>query len=240
MVVVSSPSIAEECLTKNNDIVFANRPNFVFTKHFAYNNSTLGASPYGDHWRNLRRVTTIHIFSSLSVQRSSNIRTEEIRLNVQKLFSNSNAEPWKEVNLTSLFQNLVRDVGMRMVCGNRWSSAADVFKAFSSFMNMCDFIPILRWIGFGGVVKNIIKLQTQRDKFLQDLIDKERKNGDYSCRTDEERKTIVQELLSLQKAEPEYYTDEVVKGMILVSSLSYLKIIVLLNTYGITSQVFNC
>ena len=224
-VVVSSPSIAEECFTKN-DIIFANRPSLLFTKHFAYNNSTLGAAPYGDHWRNLRRVATINIFSSLSVQHSSVIWTEEIRLNVKKLFLNANTESWKEVNLTSLFPDLVRDAVMRMVCRKRWSTAADVFKMFSSFMDICDYIPVLRWIGFGGIEKKIINLHAQRDKFLGDLIDEGRKNRESSRAIDKRRKTIVQMLLSLQEAEPEYYTDGIVKGMIMVSPLTYLKILV--------------
>ncbi|KAI5675205.1 hypothetical protein M9H77_06155 [Catharanthus roseus] len=215
--VISSPSIAEECLTKN-DIILANRPNFLFSKHFAYNSSTIGSAPYGDHWRNLRRISTIHIFSSLSVHNSSGIWTEEIRLNVQKLGkkSNSDTEIWKEVDLSCLLQDIVRDVIMRMVCGNRWPPEADMFKIFSSLMNICDYIPILGWIGFGGIEKKIKKLQAKRDKFLQDLVDEGRRNRESFSKMDEQkRKTIVQVLLSLQEAEPEFYSDNVVKAMIL-------------------------
>ena len=215
-VFVSSPSIVEECFTKN-DIVLANRPQSLLTKIFSKPTTSLPLSPYGEHWRNLRRVATIHIFSSLSLQHSAAIRAEEIRFNVQKLFSSFNAETWKELNLTSFFQDLVQNVIMKMVCGKRWSSSGDAFKQIVSLASISDYIPILRWIGFGGTKKKAIDLQKQIDKFLQDLIDDGRKDGSSSGSIDNQRRTIVQAYLSVQEAEPEYYTDGVIRRMIQVS-----------------------
>ncbi|KAF4349326.1 hypothetical protein G4B88_003158 [Cannabis sativa] len=60
IVVITSPSIVEECFTKN-DVVLANRPRYLLGN---YNNTTMTTSSYGDHWRNLRRISTIEIFSS--------------------------------------------------------------------------------------------------------------------------------------------------------------------------------
>ncbi|XWS21260.1 hypothetical protein CRYUN_Cryun30bG0040400 [Craigia yunnanensis] len=63
VLVVSSPSAAEECFTKN-DVVFANRPRLLAGKHLGYDYTTLVWAPYGDHWRNLRRVTSLELLSS--------------------------------------------------------------------------------------------------------------------------------------------------------------------------------
>lgn len=63
VVVVSSPAIVDECFTKN-DVVLANRPCFIVGKYIGYNNTTLLNVPYGDYWRNLRRLATVEIFSS--------------------------------------------------------------------------------------------------------------------------------------------------------------------------------
>ncbi|OVA02034.1 Cytochrome P450 [Macleaya cordata] len=73
---LSSPAAVEECLTKN-DIIFANRPPVVAAKHIGYNYTSVEWSSYGPHWRNLRRLTNLEIFSSSSLQASSNIRNEE-------------------------------------------------------------------------------------------------------------------------------------------------------------------
>ncbi|KAF3947868.1 hypothetical protein CMV_026064 [Castanea mollissima] len=75
----SLPIIAvEECFTRN-DIVLANRPPFLLGKHVAYNNTTLVQSPYGDHWRNLRRISTLEIFSDNRLNKFLGIRRDEIK-----------------------------------------------------------------------------------------------------------------------------------------------------------------
>ncbi|XP_034692458.1 cytochrome P450 81Q32-like [Vitis riparia] len=63
LVFISSPSTVEECFTKN-DIIFANRPCFLFGKYIDYNYTTIASAPYGEHWRNLRRLSTLEIFST--------------------------------------------------------------------------------------------------------------------------------------------------------------------------------
>ncbi|CDP19800.1 unnamed protein product [Coffea canephora] len=169
--VVSSPSLAEECLTKTNDIIFANRPESVSKIHFI----------------------------------------------IKKLFSsNSDEKTWKVKDMSSLFRELLFNVIMKIAAGKRWPSdqPGDIFSP-RALTDLCDYIPILRWVGYGGLEKGVISLHQKRDEFLQGLIDQTRKEvaEDGSCST-ERRKTIIQKLLSLQEAEPEYYTDEIVKGII--------------------------
>ena len=86
--VVSSHSVAEECFTKN-DVVFANRPEFLFAKHIGYNSSTMVSAAYGDSWRNLRRIGAIEIFSSIRLDSFLSIRKDEIRRLILCLSKNS-------------------------------------------------------------------------------------------------------------------------------------------------------
>ncbi|KAH1065551.1 hypothetical protein J1N35_030538 [Gossypium stocksii] len=88
VLVVSSPSAAEECFTKN-DIVFANRPRLLAGKHLGYNYTTLPWAPYGDHWRNLRRVAVLELLSSNRVQNYRGIRMDEIRSLILRLYRRS-------------------------------------------------------------------------------------------------------------------------------------------------------
>ena len=46
VLLISSPSLAEECLTKH-DVVFANRPRMLAGKHLGYNYTSLIWAPYG-------------------------------------------------------------------------------------------------------------------------------------------------------------------------------------------------
>ncbi|KAH0734126.1 hypothetical protein KY285_009833 [Solanum tuberosum] len=71
------------------------------------------------------------------------------------------------------------------------------------------------WRNQGGVNKleNKVKLlQEKRDKFMQELIE-EHKNRQKGSSLEQKNNTMIDVLLSLQDSEPDYYTDEVIKGM---------------------------
>ncbi|KAG8377493.1 hypothetical protein BUALT_Bualt08G0038600 [Buddleja alternifolia] len=211
VLVVSSPSAVEQCLSKNNDIIFANRPESLASKILGYNYTTVGFSPYGDHWRNLRRLTTIQLFSSASLNHSSSIRWEETRFLVQKLFQGCDHKAWNKVNnMKSLFFELVYNVAMVMVAGRRGPVMDDMFGPFK-IMDICDHLPWLRWMGFKGMERKLINLHKRRDSFLQGLIDE----GRNKIASSDEKKTLIQALLSMQFSEPDYYTDEIIKALVL-------------------------
>nr|QNS29979.1 cytochrome P450 [Nothapodytes nimmoniana] len=212
VVVVSSPSIAEQCFT-HHDVVLANRPKTVVTTLLGYNSSILGYSAYGDHWRNLRRITTVNIFCGTSLNLYSSSRTEEVHLITQILFQSSNGG-FRKVNLNTLVVDLLFNVITRMLVGRRWSGSRDMFKTLGTvmLMNSCDYLPLLRWVGYKGLEKKLINLQSKRNDYFQELIDEIRQKK-YSKG---ERKTVIEPLLYLQEAEPEFYTDDILKGIVMV------------------------
>jgi hypothetical protein len=62
-----------------------------------------------------------------------------------------------------------------------------------------------------AVVRRKLKAAVSRwDKFLQRLIDAERQSLDHDSESD--KKSMIAVLLSLQKTEPEVYTDTMIKG----------------------------
>ncbi|MED6206761.1 hypothetical protein PIB30_029849, partial [Stylosanthes scabra] len=88
--VVSSPEAVEECLTKNNDIIFANRPQTLASKNLNYDSKTIGSASYGDHWRSLRRLTTLELFSTNRLAMLECVREEEVQFLVKQLFQECN------------------------------------------------------------------------------------------------------------------------------------------------------
>lgn len=121
------------------------------------------------------------------------------------------------MNLKSLFFELVYNVAMVMIAGKRGVVMDDMFGP-SKILDVCDYIPLLRWIDLLGLKRKMESLNKRRDSFLQGLIDEGRsKIADSSSA--EEKKSYVERLLLMQQAEPEYYTDEVLKGLILVRLL---------------------
>ncbi|KAH7520255.1 hypothetical protein FEM48_Zijuj08G0124700 [Ziziphus jujuba var. spinosa] len=223
VVVVSSPKAVEECFTKN-DIVLANRPSLLMGKHVGYNNTNLVSSPYGDHWRNLRRIGSAEIFSSSRLNMFSDTRKDEIMCLLRKLSRNS-VEDFAKVELKSMLLELTINNIMRMVAGKRYfgeevsekDEEARHFReiieevlAYAGVSHAGDFVPILNWFG-NGYEKGVQRLAKSTDSLLQSLIDEHRRMTSGS------RKTMIDHLLSLQKSESQYYTDQMIKGFILVS-----------------------
>ncbi|KAK4391628.1 cytochrome [Sesamum angolense] len=131
MVVVSSPAIAEECFTKN-DIVLSNRPRFIAGKYFGYNYTTLVASPYGEHWRNLRRLTTVEIFSTARLNVFQSIRHDENKLLLKQLYVKS-CQDFARVELRSMLSELTFNVIMRMVAGKRYFGEDEEYDEANQF-----------------------------------------------------------------------------------------------------------
>ncbi|KAG8632662.1 cytochrome P450 81C13-like [Manihot esculenta] len=226
VLVVSSPSAVEECLNKN-DVIFANRPPSMAGDHLTYNYTSFVSAPYGDHWRTLRRLSVVEIFSSKSLQKTCAIREEEVRTLLCRLFKISAGGPGKQkVNLKFLFSLLTCNVMMRMSIGKRCveMEAEDselekqLFEEFketffpSLSLNICDFIPVLRVIGFKGIEKSMIKMNNMRDEFLQKLLDEIKLKRMDS----KEKRSVAETLLSMQEIEPEFYSDKVIKSIIVM------------------------
>ncbi|KDP41664.1 hypothetical protein JCGZ_16071 [Jatropha curcas] len=232
VLVVSSPAAVEECLAKN-DIIFANRPRSMAGDHFTYNYSSFVWAPYGDLWRILRRFTVVEMFSSKSLQKTAAIREEEVARLLRRLFKFS-AGGKQNVDLKFLSSVLMCNVVMRMTVGKRYVEEEvegtelekQLFQEFketffpSLTLNICDFIPILRMTGFKGIEKGMIKLQRKRDEHLQNLLDEIRLKTRNSGTSNEEDKSLIETLLSLQELEPEFYTDEVIKTIMLITLIA--------------------
>lgn len=224
VVVVSSPSAAEECFTKN-DIILANRPHLIMGKHIGYNNTTMVQSSYGDHWRNLRKLATLEIFSTSRLNMFLSIRRDEVNQLLRRLSKNSRYE-FAKVEIKSNLNELSFNIITRMIGGEKYfgedvDNQAETRHAREVILKVlsqggashaADFVPLLRWIDYDGYEKGVVALSKQRDKILEDIIDKHRR--------DESRNSMVDHLLSLQKSEPDYYSDSIIKGLMTVMILA--------------------
>ncbi|KAJ4845874.1 hypothetical protein Tsubulata_038408 [Turnera subulata] len=236
VVVVSSLSAVEECFTKN-DIIFANRPKLLMGKHLHYNYTTLTQVSYSDHWRNLRRIGAVEIFSTHRLNMFLSIRKDEIKRLLLKLATNNgskqdSAAAARVVELKSLFQELTFNIMMRMIAGKRYygdevtDEEAKQFREvmteatmFAGASNPGDFLPVLNWIDGGHFKKKVTTMAKKTDKFLQGLIEECRgkKKEELDNTTDN---NMIDHLLSKQESEPEYYSDEIIKGIILIMLLA--------------------
>ncbi|KAL5556876.1 hypothetical protein UlMin_039112 [Ulmus minor] len=219
VLVVSSRSAAEECLNKN-DVILANRPPLLLGKHLDYNYTTMVQSTYGDHWRNLRRIGALEIFSNSRLNAFLGIRRNEIKRVLRNLAKNS-INNFSKVELKSMFLQLTFNNMLRMVAGKRYYgddvANKDEAHRFKEIMNevlflggsanLGDFVPVYDKITGYSYEKRVMKVAKEMDEFLQGFIDEIRNRGKGG-------NSMIDHLLSLHDQQPEYYTDQIIKGFI--------------------------
>ncbi|VFQ99067.1 unnamed protein product [Cuscuta campestris] len=220
---VSSPSAAEECLSKN-DVVFANRPRLMVGKYIGYNYTSLVWAPYGDHWRNLRRIVATEILSNNRLQTLHEIRADEVKSMLRKLSSASDSD--SPADMKTLFFELMLNLLMRMIAGKRYygDEVGDIGEAerfkeivkevflLSGVNNVGDYVPAL-----SRASGDLLKLQHKRDAFFQDLIADCRERIDNGGETAAgNKKSFVEVLLTLQTEDPKYYNDETIRALMSV------------------------
>ncbi|KAL6131090.1 hypothetical protein ACLB2K_069468 [Fragaria x ananassa] len=82
--VVSSWEVAKECLT-TNDKSFAIRPKALGPEIMGYN-AMFGFIPYGPYWRQVRKLTTLHILSNHKLELLKHARESEVKMATKLIF----------------------------------------------------------------------------------------------------------------------------------------------------------
>ncbi|CAN1191825.1 Cytochrome P450 81Q32 [Linum perenne] len=195
-------------------------------KIIGYNYTTMGAAPYGPHWRNLRRLSTVELLSNTRLNSFLRLRQEEVRILIRGLLNKAASGEFVKVEMKSRLLGLSMNIIMKMVVGKRYFGMEegkedveesekfkelmrDVFE-LSGASNPGDYLPVLRWFDFGGLEKRMWKIQAKVDAFFQGLIDEHRNNDEHG------RKTMIDTMLSMQQSEPDIYSDDIIKGHVMV------------------------
>jgi hypothetical protein len=93
--IISSTKLAQE---KTHDLVFAYRPNSIVSHFLSYDGQSVGWAPYGDYWKQMRKLSMLELFNTKSLEASKNVRDEEFSFLMHRIF-----EDCKVICLTSIF-----------------------------------------------------------------------------------------------------------------------------------------
>ncbi|MCL7022206.1 hypothetical protein MKW94_004059, partial [Papaver nudicaule] len=182
ILVVSSVEMAEEIM-KNQDIIFANRPLSIATNALVYGSTDIVLAPYGEYWRQMKKICTVELLSLKRVQSFKHVREEEVDIVIQKIASScssSREDGAQVVNLTEMLLSLSNNVVSRCCLGVRYETAhGNRFPKLSSeylgLLNaFCfgDFFPSLGWVDVvTGLHSKFKKVFRELDTFLDQTID---------------------------------------------------------------------
>ncbi|CAN6363024.1 unnamed protein product [Urochloa humidicola] len=178
--VVSSPAAARAVM-RTHDHVFASRPASALVDGLVYGSSSIAFAPYGDYWRQARKLVTTHLLTVRKVQSYHLARHEEVRLVIAKL--HEAAAVGAEVDISEMMNAFANDIICRAVCGKFFRAEGrnklfrelnHVTTALIAGFNVEDYFPgLANSVGllFTRFMSNKVN-QTHKkwDKLLEEII----------------------------------------------------------------------
>ncbi|XP_065862414.1 desmethyl-deoxy-podophyllotoxin synthase-like [Euphorbia lathyris] len=198
-IVISSPETAKQVL-KTHDLTFTNRPFSLAADIISYGSTDLVYAPYGDYWRQLRKICILELLSVKRVQSFRSIREEEM-MNILRLVSGSEGSG---VNFSKMLHKYMFSVISRAAFGKVRKEHEVFFPYVKEIMevaagfSLADLFPafkVLRKIG--GLKGKMERIHEQADKILEAIIKDHRARKGMVIGEDEDE-DLVDVLLKLQ------------------------------------------
>ncbi|XVE68310.1 hypothetical protein DITRI_Ditri09bG0057300 [Diplodiscus trichospermus] len=201
--VVSSAEMVRE-IVKNHDIVFSSRPSTTAANIFLYGRSDLVFAPYGEYWRQIRKICVLELLSLQKVHSFQFVREEEAELIINKIRRASvKGEPVNLMQLMMFFSNNVVSrcaVSRKLEEEDSNSKVGQLTRRMMSlFMNFCfgDMFPYLRWLDvLTGYIPSMKAVHGESDTFFVQIIEEHRafKSLDKNNITDKDFLSILLQL----------------------------------------------
>ncbi|KAI4373755.1 hypothetical protein MLD38_011839 [Melastoma candidum] len=179
-VVLSSAKAAREVL-KTHDLDTCSRPRLIGTGRLSYNYIDIAFAPYGDYWREMRKLCIVELFSAKRVDGSRFVREEEVEALLEQI--GESAASGSAVDLSKSLMGLSAAIVSRVAFGRsfRGLGAAEgnmlvhiVHEALAMLgsFSASDFFPYFGWIidRFSGLHKRLEKNFHELDRFYQQII----------------------------------------------------------------------
>eukprot|EP00253_Pinus_taeda_P006422 PITA_06422 len=180
-VVVSSPEIAKEFL-KTHDLIFASRPPTAAGKYFFYNFRDIALCPYGDHWRQMRKICVQELLTPKRIESFKHLREEEVSAAIRSIWEKSE-KGTIPLNVTRTISTVTSNIIWQILANQKFSEdelganekgfkdlILEVSTALGEF-NIGDFIPYLDLLDLQGVKRRLKKANKKFDAFAEKLIE---------------------------------------------------------------------
>ncbi|XP_023529060.1 cytochrome P450 71B26-like [Cucurbita pepo subsp. pepo] len=207
-VVISSAAAARE-LFKFHDLASCSRPPLHANGRLSYNYLDMSLAPYGEHWRNVRKICMLELFSARRVESFQEIREEEVGRLVKSISQSSSSS--SPIDVSEKSYSLTANIITRVAFGSIFSGGKlddehfqhvirRAVTAIGSF-SMTDFFPTFGWIidRLNGVHGRLEKSFVVLDAFFQSVVDN-RINFKESSKNEQ---NIVDVLLRMERESSE-------------------------------------
>ncbi|CAL0309746.1 unnamed protein product [Lupinus luteus] len=175
-IVVSSPDYAKEVL-KTHDLIFASRPPILASKILGYDSQGLAFAPYGDYWRQLRKICALELLSSKRVQSFEPIRGEELNKLIKFIDSKEGSVINLSKEVSSTLSTIVSRTAFSKKCKNHQEFISVIKEAteVAGGFDLGDLYPSAKWLQhISGMKPKLEKFHQQADQIMQNIINEHR------------------------------------------------------------------
>ncbi|KAK9088014.1 hypothetical protein Syun_030408 [Stephania yunnanensis] len=205
VLVISSAEMAREIM-KNQDTVFTNRPALTAVWIVLYQCQDVGFAPYGEYWRQMRKICVSDLLGVKRVQSFKFVREVEIDCLIKKI--SQSCSKGSPVNLSDMLLTLSYNI-LSMCSFGRKSEKVDNIHMFGKLsrevlqllgaFSIGDFFPCLRWMDvLTGLIGRLKRRTQQLDVLFDGIIDDHLKKGEIQNSLDN-KQDFVDLLLHVQR-----------------------------------------
>ncbi|XP_017236610.1 5-OH-xanthotoxin synthase isoform X2 [Daucus carota subsp. sativus] len=157
---------------------FLTRPYLFGLKKVSYNGRDVLFSPYNEYWREMRKIVTVHLFSSKRIQSFRSIREEEVFQMIKGISEKGSSN--EVLNLSDTLAPLTIAMTSRLAFGKkfnevdmkRFKGLLKRFQDVTAAFYFSDIFPSLQWLDrFTGSSAELDGCFRDMDSFYQEVID---------------------------------------------------------------------
>nr|BAM68809.1 putative CYP71AV1 ortholog [Artemisia afra] len=212
-IVVSSPKWAKEILT-TYDITFANRPETLTGEIVAYHNTDIVLAPYGEYWRQLRKLCTLELLSIKKVKSFQSLREEECWNLVQEIKASGSGRPF---NLSENVFKLIATILSRAAFGKGIKDQKEFTEIVKEILrqtggfDVADIFPSKKFLHhLSGKRARLTSIHQKLDNLINNLV------AEHTVTTSNKtNETLLDVLLRLKDSAEFPLTSDNVKAIIL-------------------------
>ncbi|XP_052627055.1 demethylepipodophyllotoxin synthase-like [Lactuca sativa] len=241
--VVSSNDIAKECFTIK-DKAFCSRPKLMEMELMGYNYAIFALAPYGDYWRQVRKIIMLHVLSPKRVEMLAPIRVLELRASMAEIYAawlknkETTGSDVVKLDMQQWFGTLILNGLLWVVAGKRLSLndeegirfqkvARKFFQLLGAFV-VSDFIPSLKRFDIGGYEREMRIPGKEMDEIFDGWLE-EHKRKRKSKQQDEGNQVLMDVLISIvegasEEEFPGHDSDTIIKATCLTMLIAGLDI----------------
>lgn len=219
-IVISSPECAKEVM-KTHDINFATRPKVLAIDVINYNCTNIAFAPYGDYWRQLRKICALELLNLKRVNSYQPIREEEL-FNLVKWIDAHKGYP---INLTEAVLSSIYAIASRAAFGKKFKDHEKFISVINKITKVAggfyigDFFPSAVWLQHvTGMRHKLESVHQEADQIMENIINEHKETKSKAKGYQREATDLVDILLQYEDGSQQDFslTRNNIKAIILV------------------------